>query len=296
VAMSSWGDLASGPSTPDAPRVFVRDRATSTTTQVSGGGTPAYVDALEPTVSADGRYVFFIGQTGLGRTEQAYRYDGGAVSPAPVVSITSGPPTSSADPTPTFTFSSPTATRFECSLPAATGVFTSCASPFTASTLPPGAEVFAVRGVDAAGRTGTPTAYGFVITAGGPATACQTATHLITGTTSGDTLAGTRAGDLISGLEGDDTLTGKAGDDCLVGGIGNDHLVGSAGNDELVGGDGNDSIAPGPGADVVDAGAGDDKVSARDGVADRVDCGPGNDTATVDAADVVTSCETVHIG
>jgi len=33
--------------------------------------------------------------------------------------------------------------------------------------------------------------------------------------------------------------------------------------------------------------------SARDGVADTIDCGVGNDTATVDALDTVSGCETV---
>lgn len=58
----------------------------------------------------------------------------------------------------------------------------------------------------------------------------------------------------------------------------------------IAGGDGNDTLTGGPGADTIDGGAGDDTVYARDGVADRVDCGPGTDTAETDATDVVVNC------
>jgi hypothetical protein len=41
---------------------------------------------------------------------------------------------------------------------------------------------------------------------------------------------------------------------------------------------------------------GNDTINAVDGEVDSVDCGPGQDTANVDAIDVVTNCETVNKG
>ena len=42
-------------------------------------------------------------------------------------------------------------------------------------------------------------------------------------------------------------------------------------------------------------GSGNDTIYARDGERDTVDCGPGTDTAWVDAADATTGCETLHV-
>ena len=52
-------------------------------------------------------------------------------------------------------------------------------------------------------------------------------------------------------------------------------LIGSAGANVLTTGEGNDAITGGAGNDTLVAGAGDDSIDARDGYADRVDCGPG---------------------
>jgi len=70
-----------------------------------------------------------------------------------------------------------------------------------------------------------------------------------------------------------------------VGGTGNDTLVapargailfGGSGSDRLIGSPIEDSIRPGRGADLVRAGGGFDEVTLnRDGVRDRIDCGPG---------------------
>jgi hypothetical protein len=46
--------------------------------------------------------------------------------------------------------------------------------------------------------------------------------------------------------------------------------------------------------DVILAGAGNDKVHANDGHTDRVDCGPGRDTAWADRTDRLAHCEIVH--
>ena len=87
------------------------------------------------------------------------------------------------------------------------------------------------------------------------------------------------------------TLDGGDGNDRLSGTSAGDTLRGGAGDDAFDGHAGNDTLDLGPGADSVNDLSGDDTVEARDGTADRVDCGPGNDTGYFDAVDVATNCE-----
>ena len=110
------------------------------------------------------------------------------------------------------------------------------------------------------------------------------------------------------GNSGPSTLIGRGGDDELVGHDFDDTVDGGAGNDHVEGGLGNDTVTGGPGRDTIygDATAsrctyysckipfGNDVINARDGEADNVDCGIGQDKAIVDAIDVVTNCETVE--
>ncbi|MDX6510624.1 MAG: TolB protein [Gaiellaceae bacterium] len=98
-------------------------------------------------------------------------------------------------------------------------------------------------------------------------------------------LFGTAAADTLHGAAGNDLLAGMGGNDVLLGRMGNDWLFGNAGNDVVLGGLGQDALFGGPGTDVL---------AAQDGASDLVDCGPGNDTAWVDASDTVTGCETTH--
>ncbi|MGH2846437.1 MAG: hypothetical protein ACRDL0_10565 [Thermoleophilaceae bacterium] len=81
----------------------------------------------------------------------------------PDTPITSGPPASSDDHTPTFTFTSTEAgSTFQCSIDG--GPFSACASPFTTSELGPGSHSFAVRAIDPAGNVDpTPTVYNFEV-------------------------------------------------------------------------------------------------------------------------------------
>lgn len=79
----------------------------------------------------------------------------------------------------------------------------------------------------------------------------------------------------------------------VVGGSGNDAITGSATTNDVDGGPGNDTINPGGGSDVVEGGPGNDVVLARDGVQDRVVCGDGADSATVDAFETLEGCESV---
>jgi hypothetical protein len=88
----------------------------------------------------------------------------------PDTPITSGPPASGLDSTPTFVFgSTEPASRFECSLDGAP--FVPCTSPFTTARLAVGRHTLAVRAIDAAGNVDpTPSVYVFEI---GAATVAQ---------------------------------------------------------------------------------------------------------------------------
>ena len=109
------------------------------------------------------------------------------------------------------------------------------------------------------------------------------------------------AGDALAGVEiggrGDNALRGSAGANRLAGFDGGDTLYGAAGGDTLYGGAGDDEIYAGPGKDDVLGGAGDDFIEAKDGAKDRVNCGPGTDSVSVDRGDLVYSdCESVYPG
>lgn len=117
-----------------------------------------------------------------------------------------------------------------------------------------------------------------------------------TGTDGNDNLAGTDADDRMYAQSGNDTTHAMAGDDTVSGG---------AGNDRIFGGPGNDTVSGGPGKDTLNGGPGDDSVRARDGQADRVDCGKGDDTAVLDPKDAIVdatpqkpngSCQSVDRG
>jgi TolB protein len=98
----------------------------------------------------------------------------------------------------------------------------------------------------------------------------------IAGTDFPETLTGTRAGEEICALAGGDVVRARGGDDVVDGGLQGDVLVGGAGRDRLVGG------------------RGDDRIDARDGERDVVECGWGDDVATVDRFDVVRrGCERI---
>ena len=90
------------------------------------------------------------------------------------------------------------------------------------------------------------------------------------------------------------TVDGGAGDDAITGGGGNDRISGGDGDDSLEGGGGNDTSDGGAGSDSFDGGAGSDTVFARDGVAESIVCGAGDDTVTSDYSDsAALDCEAV---
>jgi hemolysin type calcium-binding protein len=90
------------------------------------------------------------------------------------------------------------------------------------------------------------------------------------------------------------TLLGGSGADRLTGGPAGDTVGGGDGNDRLAGADGADEVDGGLGTDTLDGGPGDDALTSADGLADRIDCGEGNDRLEADTLDTVEGgCESV---
>jgi hypothetical protein len=114
------------------------------------------------------------------------------------------------------------------------------------------------------------------------------------GTAGKDSLTGTAGGDQIAGLRGGDLISGLAGDDCLFGNKGGDRISGGDGADQISGGNSRDRVNGGRGGDTIRSGNAGDVVKARDGEADTVDCGGGEDRASADAADNLQDCERVR--
>ncbi len=91
------------------------------------------------------------------------------------------------------------------------------------------------------------------------------------------------------------TILGGAGADRLEAAAAADQLDGGSGGDRLLGGGGDDLLIGGLGGDEIDGGQGADDVRARDGIADQVRCGDGDDRVDADTLDVVDGdCERVE--
>lgn len=86
-------------------------------------------------------------------------------------------------------------------------------------------------------------------------------------------------------------LSGDGGANRVVGTVGGDRISGGPGRDRLLGEGGDDCIDGGAGRDRLNGGPGDDLIRARDGVADVVDCGDGDDVVIADSKDVLRGCE-----
>jgi hemolysin type calcium-binding protein len=109
-----------------------------------------------------------------------------------------------------------------------------------------------------------------------------------------DMVRGHAGADSLRGGPGDDSVAGMAGNDSLRGDAGADLLSGDTGRDILSGGAGPDTLTGGAGIDRIFGGSGRDLIRARNGGRDRVDCGPGRDTAILDSRDVAVRCETIR--
>jgi Ca2+-binding RTX toxin-like protein len=133
-----------------------------------------------------------------------------------------------------------------------------------------------------------------------------------------DTLDGAPGADVLSGGDGFDIvsyqsstqrvtvdLDGQAGDDGaagegdtvrtdveqLNGGPASDTLTGNAADNLIIGGDGNDVIDGGLGADNLQGGNDNDTIRAKDGIADKINCGADSDQVDADQIDAQTGCE-----
>ena len=108
------------------------------------------------------------------------------------------------------------------------------------------------------------------------------------------------AADIVRGMGGNDRIDAANGNDQLDGGAGDDTILGGGGDDVIVGGPGTDSLAgEGSGSGQFTSVPGNDTIDARDGVREQLNCGPGADTALVDALDLVPQdpgslCEAVQ--
>lgn len=105
----------------------------------------------------------------------------------------------------------------------------------------------------------------------------------------------------ITGLGGNDKLVGHDHAETIDGGPGDDTIEGGLNDDTLTGGPGKDTILGDSSQNTCNFLAcriafGNDVIDARDGERDSIDCGVGDDRATVDPIDVVANCETVDGG
>jgi Ca2+-binding RTX toxin-like protein len=112
-------------------------------------------------------------------------------------------------------------------------------------------------------------------------------------TDAGSTYNGRGGDDKISAFDLDDTIDGGAGNDTIAGGYGHDTITGGPGRD-TINGDNSGAIC---GYTQCRNPYGNDHIDARDGEADSITCGVGEDVVEADAADTVASdCETVRRG
>jgi hypothetical protein len=111
----------------------------------------------------------------------------------------------------------------------------------------------------------------------------------ITGGESAETLNGGAGKDVLNGGLGNDRLNGNGGNDRLFGGAGADRLYGYAGNDYLDGGSSNDRLDGGLGSDTMLGQSGNDRFFANDFAIDHLFGGQGDDTASRDEQDVLSS-------
>jgi Ca2+-binding RTX toxin-like protein len=79
----------------------------------------------------------------------------------------------------------------------------------------------------------------------------------------------------------------------VAAGPGDDTVIGSQAANFLDGGEGNDGLEGLGGVDAYFGGPGTDALFARDGLAERVQCGPETDSVDADTTDLLADCENV---
>lgn len=161
--IDNGGNITGTPASPVDPKLgALANNVGPTKTHALLSGSPA-IDAGATALSVD--------QRGVGRPQNgaddigAYEVDAN-----PPTTITSAPPSRTANAMPAIAFSSPDpdVDHFECSLDSA--AFATCASPFTTPKLADGAHTVLVRAVDKTGHTGAAASASFSVDASGPTT------------------------------------------------------------------------------------------------------------------------------
>gem|GEM_PF-2490471 len=123
---------------------------------------------------------------------------------------------------------------------------------------------------------------------------CASSPSTIAGTSQPDNLKGTKAADTVVSRRAADKVRTLAGDDVICAGGGKDRVNGGSGADRILGQFGNDRLVGAAGKDRISGGSGNDLLLTRDGIRDRVRCGPGRDVVKADDKDVVDGgCEHV---
>jgi hypothetical protein len=130
------------------------------------------------------------------------------------------------------------------------------------------------------------------------------------GTNESDNMIGNDDANVVCGRDGNDNIDlkgngdaghGSGGNDIINGGFGNDGIVGDYTNGCSFGSVGADKLIGGPGDDVLGHGSSSSSglIALSDGHRDYIDCGPGNDRATINTSvdgDIVVNCEIVTSG
>lgn len=171
------GRFVPHPTPLDSGTAYVRDLDNATTVATLRSPSGAVdADTGPPRLSGDGRVVVnWSGSTNVlpGVTAGAlYRWDRGDPDVTdPSVTVDQAPDATTADPTPTFAFSSPDGGRdFECALARADEdpVYSYCTSPSTEPNLDDGSYRFSVRVTDRSGNRSTSVSHDFEVVTGPP--------------------------------------------------------------------------------------------------------------------------------
>jgi Ca2+-binding RTX toxin-like protein len=228
---SSASNLVPG-DTNDANDIFVRDTLTNTTTRVSvdSAGNQALSGSINPSISANGRFVAFHS------------------------SASNLVPGDTNDANDIFVRDTLTNTTTRVSVDAAGNQGNN--ESFDPSISADGRRVAFDSDASNLVPGDTNNTFDVFVSDTGNTPGNNPPDNNINGTSGNDILFGTSGNDIINGVEGNDVLIGLRGNDILIGGEGSDILNGGKGFDTLNGGLGNDILVGGGGNDVFVLGAG----------------------------------------
>ena len=269
--------------------VFVRDRATGTTTRasVSSSGAQGEGGSIEPVISTDGRYVAF-----TSNAPNLVANDSNGQPDIFVRDLVTGSTT-------LVSVSSSGRSGNDRSQSAALSpdggsvAFTSLASNLVPGDTNRTFDVFlegdaATSSYACAGQA--PTILG---TPGNDMLIGSTGSDVIVALGGDDVIRGRGGKDIICAGPGDDLIRAGSGSDHVQGGVGSDTVWGGYGNDVLRGYRGDDALAGQAGNDLLAGGRGDDTLNGGRGM-DRCLGGPGVDAA-IDCESEARLTNTPHL-